>query len=301
MINANPINDKILRYAGANGKLAAEQYKRFAGAYKIRTGMNGTQVSPSPDGRATGTCDRCGTAIMNIYVFSDNHNETMHVGIDCAAQMGVPLPELRRARAHWRQVEREAAAKASAEKSAERRARWEAERLAAAEANREANAELVKLLEGLRNNPACTDFETRRLSWYLGCVERGNADVFADETSDEAMGLGTIVTRLGLCATSTAQTWEKRRTLTLKVYRRAISWDGMYGRTYVNFLYDVAAGNAYVYKGSTCVGMIGETLELVASHKGTDERDGLTATVIQRPKILKTLDEQGNSIENAEV
>jgi hypothetical protein len=91
------------------GKVGAAQHGRFIGAYRIIVSERGTEVTASPDGRCTGTCDRCGTAIMHVYVFqsSEGARTTMHVGIDCAQKMGVPVEELRAARRYWGEVARE--------------------------------------------------------------------------------------------------------------------------------------------------------------------------------------------------
>ena len=285
------------------GKVGAAQHERFIGAYHITVSDRGTHVSPSPDGRTTGTCDRCGTAIMHVYVFqsSEGARTTMHVGIDCAQKMGVPVEELRAARRYWGEVAREssrAAARASAE---DRAALREAERRARlAEA-----AALVEEIDALAAHPHATDYERSALGrvrvaiseqggeWLEGPLTREEIDATYDERTWQTrrkIELLSVRERLSLVETSVEQGDDLDRKgkpaglrRKLRAYRAPVSFEGTYGVTHVSFLTD-DRGNAFVHKGSSHCYRYGETVEATWSVAGSDERDGLTATVLKRPR-----------------
>ena len=285
------------------GKVGAAQHGRFIGAYRIIVSERGTEVTASPDGRCTGTCDRCGTAIMHVYVFqsSEGARTTMHVGIDCAQKMGVPVEELKRARRYWGDVAREssrAAARASAE---ERAALREAERRARlAEA-----AALVEEIDALAAHPHATDYERSALGrvrvaiseqggeWLEGPLTREEIDATYDERTWQTrrkIELLSVRERLSLVETSVEQGDDLDRKgkpaglrRKLRAYRAPVSFEGTYGVTHVSFLTD-DRGNAFVHKGSSHCYRYGETVEATWSVAGSDERDGLTATVLKRPR-----------------
>jgi hypothetical protein len=290
------------------GKVGAAQHERFIGAYHITVSDRGTHVSPSPDGRTTGTCDRCGTAIMHVYVFqsSEGARTTMHVGIDCAQKMGVPVEELRAARRYWGEVAREssrAAARASAE---DRAALREAERRARlAEA-----AALVEEIDALAAHPHATDYERSALGrvrvaiseeggeWLEGDLSAEQVETFNCDRYDsnahwrtrQRVALQSVRDRLSLTETSVEQGEDLDRKgkpaglrRKLRAYRAPVSFEGTYGVTHVSFLTD-DRGNAFVHKGSSHCYRYGETVEATWSVAGSDERDGLTATVLKRPR-----------------
>ena len=64
------------------GKEVAGEFDRFEAAYRLIKNDRGCFIDGStPDGRTTGTCDRCGTAIMNVFVFASSKRPGfMHVG-----------------------------------------------------------------------------------------------------------------------------------------------------------------------------------------------------------------------------
>ena len=285
------------------GKVGAAQHGRFIGAYRIIVSERGTEVTASPDGRCTGTCDRCGTAIMHVYVFqsSEGARTTMHVGIDCAQKMGVPVEELRAARRYWGEVAREssrAAARASAE---DRAALREAERRARlAEA-----AALVEEIDALAAHPHATDYERSALGrvrvaiseqggeWLEGPLTREEIDATYDERTWQTrrkIELLSVRERLSLVETSVEQGDDLDRKgkpaglrRKLRAYRAPVSFEGTYGVTHVSFLTD-DRGNAFVHKGSSHCYRYGETVEATWSVAGSDERDGLVATVLKRPR-----------------
>lgn len=290
------------------GREAAALHHIFAAAYRIVKDDRGTSIDGgSPDGRCTGTCDRCGTCIMNIYVFSTRDRRSfMHVGIDCAQKMGVPVTELKAARNHWRNVAREAGEVARRASLAERHA---AERAAKA-ARAAANAGLIAELEALADDTNATDYERNAIGATIAHTLASDAGAdWADEDSDRygndwntdiRARYESIRDRLALCATSRAVVAGKKGlAVTLRGYRNPIRLEGQYGTTYVCFLTD-DAGNAFVYKGSHCFGF-GRVVECTWSTEGTDTRDGLTATVIKRPrKFAKTAEEIAAGAEYAE-
>jgi hypothetical protein len=284
------------------GKVGAAQHGRFIGAYRIIVSDRGTEVTASPDGRCTGTCDRCGTAIMNIYVFqSDTARTTMHVGIDCAQRMGVPVEELRSARRYWGEVARESSRAAARASAAERAALREAERQA-----RLAEAEaLVAEIDALAAHPHATDYERSALGrvrvaiaeeggeWLEGPLTREEIDATYDERTwqtRQRIALQSVRDRLSLAETSVEQGEDIDRKgkpaglrRKLRAYRAPVSFEGTYGVTHVSFLTD-ERGNAFVHKGSSHCYRYGETVEATWSVAGSDERDGLVATVLKRPR-----------------
>jgi hypothetical protein len=240
---------------------------------------------------------------MHVYVFqsSEGARTTMHVGIDCAQKMGVPVEELKRARRYWGDVAREssrAAARASAE---DRAALREAERRARlAEA-----AALVEEIDALAAHPHATDYERSALGrvrvaiseqggeWLEGPLTREEIDATYDERTWQTrrkIELLSVRERLSLVETSVEQGDDLDRKgkpaglrRKLRAYRAPVSFEGTYGVTHVSFLTD-DRGNAFVHKGSSHCYRYGETVEATWSVAGSDERDGLTATVLKRPR-----------------
>lgn len=278
----------VLRDPIAYGKEAASTHKHFLGAYTIRRTDRGTIVDPSPDGRTTGTCDRCGVSISNVYVFTDPKAGTrMHVGIDCAAKMGVPAEELRRARRYFSDVAQE-------HERTKRRASAEAARAAeAAEraARLSANAALVEELSMMRNHPAVTAWEVEQIDRAVATVA-SEGPVWLEEDVSERMErmrdrLAAIRDRISLCETSGLVAGDKSGAIKgeFRVYRKPIVYEPFrYGGapTYVNFLTD-DAGNAFVYKGKKGAAF-GSRIRATFSVGEADVRDGLTSTKLYRPR-----------------
>lgn len=277
------------------GKTAATEIGLFVSAYRIAMSHQGVVIDGnSPDGRHTGTCDRCGTAIMNVYVFSnDNRSTFMHVGIDCAQKMGISLMELKSARSFWRRqaIEAENAVRRA---SLEDRRRKEEEarkaRLAAAE-------ELVNEINDLRMDARATTWERDRLNTMIAyTAEHGDSWFHSPEGESDTHELKTffaIRERLHLCGTSTHQESAKRVRMRLNAYRKPVSFDGMYGLTFVNFLTDGV--NAYVYKGGKRIDY-GDIVEATWTLENADVRDGLTSTVLKRPAKGVVTTEDGTEL-----
>ena len=299
------------------GLEGAAAHAEFIGAYQIVQTERGVVVTPSPDGRTVGACERCWTCIHNIYVFRAEGGTTMHVGIDCASKMGLPAEEVRRARGHFRAVAR--AERMALARDAERISREERTRREAAEraANLAANAAAVDELDALAANPSATDYERRVLTECRQMIAAEGGDwldevdspreirlAFGDGGFTRAANavrkrvqLASIRTRIALCATSREVAEPTTKSgkpsgfrAVLRAYRHAIVLNGAYGTTFINFLTD-DKGNAYVHKGSRVV-HYGETIEATWSIEGVDTRDGLTATVLKRPrKVALTAEE----------
>lgn len=99
--------------------------------YRI-TGMEQRRYQASPDSPSQpgGTCDYCGTAIVNCVLIEDPATgDRMVIGTDCAERVGLDAEQVK-------QLLRERYA-------AERHARWEADRAAEAEARRIRELELA--------------------------------------------------------------------------------------------------------------------------------------------------------------
>lgn len=73
-----------------------------------------------------------------------------------------------------------------------------------------------------------------------------------------------------------------RREFTL-ICEKQLSFDGMYGTTYINICKD-EEGNVVVYKGSNAF-TENVTITVVATVKAHEERDGVAQTIIARPKV----------------
>ena len=268
------------------GKDTAVHFRFAAGSYRIRVcPSRGTVVDGcSPDARYTGTCDRCGIAILNVHCFESRNPEYpgyMHVGIDCAAKMGVPLEELRTARNFIRDHER-----AKARKLAEQ-ARAEA-RMTREQAMRIAFADVLDRIAAVEAHPCASDYEKDAAGRMVLIVLDGSWD---REWKNHAGWLASIEDRLALTSTSKAQPDGGRFTALFTVYRRPFGLEGFYGITYINFLRD-SQGNAYVYKGSRRMGGVGEEFTATFTVKGVDERDGLVSTLLARPsKVVYHVDE----------
>lgn len=283
----------------AYGRTAAADHRHFAGAYRIVVSDRGTQIEGgSPDGRCTGTCDRCGVSIMNIYVFSDSARRSfMHVGCDCAQRMGVPVEELKKAHGYWSERRRECDRAAHAASAAERRAAEQA----AKNARLAESAAIVEEFRAMAANPNATTWEREQCGRLEARIAANGAD-WIDAPSDKyeeraAESIGAIRTRLALCETSTEQAEAVTKKgkpsgfrRALRAYRDCISFTSSYGTTYISFLTD-DAGNAFVHKGSNAWGL-GEEVEATWSVDGTDVRDGLTATVLKRPRKIAKSEEE---------
>ena len=201
------------------GKVAAAEYPLFRGYYGIVKSDRGVTITgPSPDGRYTGTCDRCGIAISHVYVFTNRAlTGFMHVGVDCATRMGVPVDELRKARAFATEVGRmrDRAARRATREAAAKVARDEEE--AERAHNRAVHGALLAELDGLAADENATDWERRRITTAIGLVEScgdaltpvvvtaASGRVYDDRPAyhvEVARDVDTIRDRLSLCRTS---------------------------------------------------------------------------------------------------
>lgn len=216
------------------GHEAAARHGRFVGYYSVMVTERGVIISaPSPDGRYTGSCDRCCTAIRHVYVFrSTTTGSYMHVGCDCAQRMGIPVAELKAASRAARDANH---LRATAAERAARAARHATEqaRIAAERAAREdRHAALLEELGTLASDPRASSFERSRLEQAMERVRcegdftvrrafprlrtRLNddgqvveyVDGYADERDDRTVRLAADVesarVRLALCNTSRA-------------------------------------------------------------------------------------------------
>ena len=252
-----------------DSKIKAQNYGIFQSAYKVR-GRIGGFTGHSSDARVCDTCERCGMWLMNVYVFANADGDTMHVGIDCAAKMGADLSELRKARRFFSDSEKSIA-------NANARALHQAKHDALVLANRLVFAESIAFLESLLDADNLNAFELNAVKTAIGCYELG-----ATPRRDY---LPSILERLELCETSEAlPVGDKLKAKSMTCYRDFIALDGYYGVTYINFMTDGVS--AYVYKGSHAFMRL-DTLTANWTVKGSETRDGLTSTVIQRPSKLE--------------
>lgn len=248
-----------------NGKTLAQDFNKFAGAYHLVHNQHGSMSFEgySPDGKQNYICERCGQSLMNVYVFTNDKNEYMHVGIDCAEKMGVPLSELRSAKTFYAREEsrkNELTRKSIQEKFIT--------------ANREKFANEITFLESLLIDTPINDFERNVIQQEISSLEQ---DVDSGKGKDFLLG---ILSRLTLVKTS-VKIDKVKITGTLRAYRNCVILQGFYGATFINFLTDGI--NSYVYKGSAYGLFLNDTITAGWNVVGDDTRDGLLSTVINRP------------------
>lgn len=75
----------------------------------------------------------------------------------------------------------------------------------------------------------------------------------------------------------------QREVFTLTI-RKVMVMDGMYGASYLHLCAD-AAGNAFVYKGTSELGNEGDTVTVKATVKEHGAYNGVAQTIINRPKV----------------
>ena len=274
------------------GKDIAVHFNRHASSYKINKfdRQFGTSVAGySPDGRYTGTCDRCCTAILNVHVFQSDNPEYpgyMHVGIDCAQKMGVPAEELRQARTWVREYQ-------SRQQRAIEATRRENARLSREESNRAKYSDLLERIERAAQDQHASDYERDWCAKLTGIILNGDFHDNWTDCNGYLRQLESIEMRQSLCRTSKAQIGKRLPVQLYTVYRRSFAFDGLYGLTIINFLMD-AQGNAYVYKGSRSMGKLDQEVSASFGIKGVETRDGLTSTLLTRPtKVVFHDDEEG--------
>jgi hypothetical protein len=249
------------------------EFPCFVSTYSITVNeMVGTRVSGcDPTGRSTGTCDRCGRAIMHVAVFGDRRRTRfVHVGLDCAQRMGVAPEEVEAAERSFENARRAERAAASAA----RRAEYEAAELAQRRENCAAAAVELAWADAIVGHPHATQWERDEASRFASDCERWGSS---------SRDLGAILARLALCATSRARDAARVKGLELVAYRAPVRIEGAYGARYVSFLCD-DAGCAYVYVGSSFAARRGDRVAFGAvAFDGSEHRDGLTATRLSRP------------------
>ena len=281
-----PLTRRHHGYVEAYGKEAAARHRNYLGGYTIKKTDRGVNIQgASPDGRLTGTCDRCGTAISDVFVFADASGKSlMHVGIDCAEKMGVPLEVLKQIAREMRWL------KGTDERAARRLSREEAERMVAAErrATLEANRETVAELDAFSRDPNATEWDRRMVESVIRYIANNGAQWLADPQSIQELGfvghVEAIRDRLALARTSRhVGVVGKPFAKPLRAYRNVVVIQGAYGDSYLSFLTD-DEGNAFFVKGSKPVER-GKIVRATWTVKGHGEsREGVPETVLERPR-----------------
>lgn len=271
-----------------SGKLdASNPNLQFCTLYQIRKASAqgpGSITGKSPSGRTTATCDRCGIGILNVYVFADSNGNEMHVGIDCAGKMGIPLDELKKARS----FKHDAVIAAHNEECRLRR-------VAAAERQRtwlEKNADSVSAVNDIRSWTQLSVFEQEFLDRLLSAAGFENIGNIVDNTPETASEksqaelFACITLRRFLVENQKADTTKLGRIkVKARIWRAPFSFETPFGRTYVNFLVTSPFnGQTFVYKGGKRLGGLGEEGVLAATIEGYDTRDGLQSAIVKRPK-----------------
>lgn len=267
-----------------SGKEDATLHNRFVGAYKICKTERGTFIEGgSPDGRHTGTCDRCGTAIMNIYVFRAPSGSLMHVGIDCAGKMGVPLDELKKARYYFRNAEREAQQARARESLLERQEREAADQ---AERLRE-NAGLVEFVTSLQNTPNLTQWQSSRLGDVLRAIAHNGTDWLDSSQRDSEKlrdDFASISEGIALAKTSAPfPSPPKAITGEFRAFRPpvVVGIDSPYGPSFLNFL--TLDGRVFKFKSPKPIER-GDRIRATFSLNEGEEYNGTSQYKISRPR-----------------
>jgi hypothetical protein len=288
----------------AYGREAAAQHGRFVGAYKIVESRLGKQVvGDFPDGRTEFMCTRCYASLKNVYVFANPSDSSfMHVGMDCAEVMGVSPEELTRAQNYWRNAELEARRAANAIKYAAERA----ERATAEARSMAACAPLVDEIHLLLRNPNLTRFENEALhnaldlcksdpNWYqpewvvdfaIDWHRSVNKAPVSNWSKTSAL-LDAVRERIALCDSSKPVTG-KAITGAFRAYRAPMTLESSaFGDSYLSFLTD-DTGNAYYTKSNEFMVRQGCTIIGTFSIGEAEQRNGLTATRLLRPRKINT-------------
>lgn len=244
--------------------MKAENFTTFAGAYHV---INGAFEGFNPDTAQNYVCERCGTGLMHVYVFTDGLTFA-HVGIDCAKKMGVPADQLKLARTFF---ELELAARTAAT-AAQRQADF-------VTANRlEFAADLADLVELLKND-CLNDFEKNAIAQQIACVEHN--------VRNSKNYVAKIKIRIALVRTSAALVAGKIASLTLRAWRDSVVLYGNYGASAINFLTDGV--NSYIYKGAAITLREGDTVTAGWTVTESELRDGLTSSRINRPTKMQVV------------
>ena len=174
------------------------------------------------------------------------------------------------------QVNKSAATRATRKAEADRIAREQAEaaRIAKDSAFRAENAEFIAKLDAL-DGDFWMQFRNDFLRRATAPTERQIALVDGEVAKRAKNASSALVGNVG-----------DKLVLTVTVERIICLPDYGYGSNYITLLRD-PAGNGLVYKGLTDIGQQGETVNLKATVKAHDMRDGVCQTTIQRPKVLE--------------
>lgn len=278
-------------YVETFGKLSASNVNlQFVSRYEhvkaSAWNAGGTFGGKSPSGRVTTICDRCGTDIMNVYVFVAPGGIEMHVGIDCAGKMGIPLDELKKARTFKR--------------DAARKAEWDkrlAEIIDQKQRQLAANADYVEEINGLLSAEYLSFFEQEFLTRQLRDAEVSDIS-WINAESAEAAGrdahdwkiFQSIRDRQDLIAINAIlpdlPPGERIKNLKIKIWRSPVRIESQaWGTSYINFLTDSATGRSFIYKGGKRLGDYGAELVLSGTVKEMKTYDGLTSCYLQRPTV----------------
>ena len=265
----------------------AGRFRYFVSEYHIQKaneyGPGGVEGA-SPDGIYTGTCDRCGTAIMNIYVFTDGVG-FMHVGIDCAMIMGVPPEELKKAKqAHYSTL-RDTRAKQREARYAKIRETREQEEARMEREAREAAPDLFSRIDALLAHPQASKRAKDAAGAYARYLVLHPEDIFNTSWLAEFV---RYEMEAGLAANSDYVGKEGEAiTLNLMAHRDRYRFDSPYGGGNINFLTD--GRNIFILKSSTYGFDTGDRVAGTFTIKAHTLRDGVRQTELARPRKTKIM------------
>jgi hypothetical protein len=230
-----------------------------------------------------GTCDHCGTAIMNNFIIESSDGNRFVVGCDCVAKTGDAglVKEVRAERLRTVREKREAGRRLA---RTERETLWAAERAARGATFKIEHAGLIKRAEPFMD-----------VDFIQSLIERGTAGGFM---SDRALAaLVSVVTDQEARVARRANSKHtgvvgKRQTFTATVVRvrsYARPRYASYGdeTVWIISMTDTE-GNTIVSKSASFHAAKGETLTFKATVKAHDEYQGERQTVVQRIAVVST-------------
>ena len=243
-------------------------------------------VNTDEKGRTTYTqvipCDRCHVIDgQRLWVMGmENNRPYSRTGFECWTCGNTGIRGQREERlytaAKLEQVNKTAATRAARKAEADRIAREQAEaaRVAKDAAFRAQNADFIAKLESLDGDfwsQFRNDFLRRAMARTARQIELVEGEVAKRAKNAASAFVGNVCDKM---------------TLTVTVERIITLPDYGYGKNYITLMRD-QAGNLLVYKGLSDIGQKGETVKLKATIKEHQIRDGVSQTIIQRPKVME--------------
>jgi hypothetical protein len=149
------------------------------------------------------------------------------------------------------------------------------------------NADGYDVIDFLRNASSWSEFAKSLAGSYddFGKLSPGQLDAARGMIAKAAARKAERIAQRNAPATSGRHigTVGQREVFTLTL-NKIVEMDGMYGTSYLHLCSD-AAGNMFVYKGTTELGEVGAIVTVKATVKEHTAYNGVAQTIINRPKV----------------